>query len=59
MNKEQLMGIIRHVLTFVGGIVVAKGFADEALVLELIGGGTTLIGGIWSIVDKIKDTKKV
>jgi len=57
MKQEQIMGIIRHVLTFVGGIVVAKGFADETFVMELTGGIITLVGGIWSIVSKIKTEK--
>ena len=54
MNQEQVMGIVRHVLTFVGGIVVTKGYVDEAFVMEVTGGILTLIGGIWSIVTKIK-----
>jgi hypothetical protein len=54
MNKEQVLGIIRHTLTFVGGIVVMKGLVDEYMVTELIGGAITLIGAIWSIVVKNK-----
>ena len=46
------MGIIRHALTFVGGIVVMKGLVDESTVTEIIGGVITLTGAIWSIVDK-------
>ncbi len=52
MKIEQVMGIIRHILTFVGGVVVAKGLVDEALITEIIGGTLTLIGGIWSIISK-------
>lgn len=52
LTKEQVMGIIRHTLTFVGGIVVAKGLVDEATVTEIIGGVLTLTGAIWSIVAK-------
>ena len=52
LSKEQIMGIIRHALTFVGGIVVMKGYADESVVTEIIGGAMTLTGAIWSIVDK-------
>jgi hypothetical protein len=51
-TREQVLGIVRHVLTFAGGIVVAKGIADEATVTEVIGGVITLIGAIWSIVAK-------
>jgi hypothetical protein len=52
MIKEQVLGIIRHVFTFVGGIVIAKGLIDESLYTELIGGVMTLIGSIWSIASK-------
>jgi hypothetical protein len=52
MNKEQVLGLIRHILTFVGGIVLTKGLIDESLYTELVGGVTTLVGTIWSIVGK-------
>lgn len=52
LTKEQVLGIVRHTLTFVGGIVVAKGLIDEAIVSEIIGGVLTLTGAIWSIVAK-------
>jgi hypothetical protein len=52
LSKEQVLGIIRHTLTFVGGIVVMKGLVDDATVTEIIGGIMTLAGTIWSVVDK-------
>jgi hypothetical protein len=52
MNKEQVLGLLRHVLTFVGGIVIAKGLIDESLYTELVGGIATLVGTVWSIVSK-------
>ena len=54
MNKDQVLGILRHVLTFMGGFLVVRGIADESLVQELIGGLSTLVGAIWSIVAKKK-----
>lgn len=54
MNKETILGIVRHVLTFVGGIVVAKGLLDEGVVTAVIGGALTVVGAVWSVVDKIK-----
>jgi hypothetical protein len=54
MKKEVLLGIVRHVLTFGGGILVAKGLVEESLVQELGGSLVTLIGGIWSILQKKK-----
>ena len=52
LTKDQVLGIIRHTLTFIGGIVVAKGLVDESTVTEIIGGVLTLTGAIWSIVAK-------
>ena len=52
MNKEQIMGLVRHVLTFVGGIIVAKGLATDAMTSELIGGIMTVVGTSWSILSK-------
>ena len=52
ITREQFEGIIRHTLTFVGGILVMKGLVDEALVTEAIGGLVTLAGLIWSIAVK-------
>jgi hypothetical protein len=54
MTKEQVVGVIRHVFTFVGGILVIKGFIDESMVQELLGGVVALVGTVWSIVDKKK-----
>lgn len=52
LTKEQILGIIRHTLTFVGGILITKGLVDETTVTEIIGGVITLTGAIWSIVAK-------
>jgi len=43
-------GIIRHILTFVGGILVAKGLLSEELMLEAVGALTTIVGFIWSFL---------
>jgi hypothetical protein len=52
MSKEKILGIIRHTLTFVGGILVMKGLVDETIVSEIVGGVMTLTGTIWSVLDK-------
>ena len=54
MTKDQIFGVARHVLTFLGGFLIVKGYLDESLLNELIGGAITLAGTIWSIVDKNK-----
>jgi hypothetical protein len=54
LTKEQILGIVRHSITFIGGILVMKGLVDETLVTEIVGGAVTLAGAIWSIVAKNK-----
>lgn len=54
MKKEQVLGILRHSLTFLGGLLVMKGVVDETTATEIIGGVITLVGAIWSIVEKVK-----
>lgn len=52
MNKEQVLGIIRHILTAAGVILVYKGIVDDGTVLAVIGAVTSAVAGIWSLFDK-------
>jgi hypothetical protein len=54
LTQQQVLGIVRHTLTFGGGILVTKGLLDEGMVAEISGVVITLIGAIWSIVEKNK-----
>jgi len=51
MTKEQIQGIVRHALTFVGGILIMKGLATDSTVQELIGAAVTLVGDRWCVVN--------
>jgi len=55
LTKEQLLGIVRHTITFIGGILVMKGIVEDSMIQEILGGVTTLVGTIWSIVVKNKN----
>lgn len=52
MNKEQVFGLVRHVLTFVGGIAVAKGVLSDSTLVDAIGAVMTLVGVAWSMLSK-------
>jgi hypothetical protein len=52
MKREQILGLVRHSLTFIGGIYVMRGIIQEQLAQEIVGGIVTAIGGIWSVIDK-------
>lgn len=48
MTKDQLLGTVRHVLTFAAGIAVSKGYIDSETAMQIIGGAVALSGFIWS-----------
>jgi hypothetical protein len=54
MNQDQIFGIIRHVLTTLGGVAVTKGWVDEESALELTGLVMSAIGFVWSFWVKRK-----
>lgn len=54
ITKEQVLGIVRHALTFIGGAVVTKGLISESQLFEISGAIATLIGSVWSVIDKTK-----
>ena len=57
MNKDIILGLIRHLLTFAGGAIAAKGLASNDEITDLIGGIVTVVGVLWSIVHKYQAAK--
>ena len=56
MNKAKILGMVRHALTFGGGLVVGRGLVDEATMVQIIGAAMTLIGYAWSYYAPEKKT---
>lgn len=56
--NEKIKGLIRHILTFLGGYLVTSGLIDEATLTEVVGGVMTLIGFIWSFLSKTEKKEK-
>jgi hypothetical protein len=54
MKQEQILGIIRHVLTFGGGLLVMKGVVDDDVIQDVTGAIITFVGTLWSFIDKVK-----
>jgi len=52
ITKEQFLGIVRHGLTFVGAILIAKGQVDNGQWYEITGAAVSLISVVWSVLDK-------
>ena len=58
MVKEAIFGIIRHVLTTVGGAVVGSGYINSDEYSQGVGAVLTLVGIVWSVVNKKKAVAK-
>ena len=54
MTKEVWMGFVRHVLTMLGGVFIAKGWVTEAMWPELLGSVMVLVGFVASMMSKKK-----
>ena len=54
MTTEQILGIVRHILTALGGVLVTKGVVDEGTMTTAVGAIATLVGVVWSFLAKKK-----
>ena len=52
LSKEQVLGIVRHGLTFLGGILLIKGHVSEGQWYEISGAAMSFLSVVWSVVDK-------
>lgn len=56
--NEKIQGLLRHILTFVGGYLVTSGIIDEAILSEVVGAIITITGFVWSWIGKDKEKEK-
>lgn len=54
MSKEMVLGLARHLMTFGGGLLASKGYIDNGDVEMAVGAAVTLLGIVWSAIDKRK-----
>ena len=54
-----IAGLVRHLLTFGGGFLVAKGYLDNTLLEEGVAAVITIVGIVWSVVHKKKVEKEI
>lgn len=52
MSWEQISSILRHILTFGGGFVVAKGWIAADALPGIVGAIITIAGVAWGAVNK-------
>lgn len=49
MTADQFGGIVRHILTFGAGFIVAKGYVDASTATEIVASATALCITVWSM----------
>ena len=59
LMQSAIIALLRHLLTFIGGTLVAKGLLDATALQEIIGALITLISVGWMAVDKVKGKPEV
>jgi hypothetical protein len=52
MNWEQISSVLRHILTFGGGFIIAKGWISAEAMPGIIGAIITVGGVIWGMFNK-------
>jgi hypothetical protein len=58
MNTESILNFVRQVLTFIGGIFVAKGTITSETLTDVVTNLSTVIGGIIALVSTWWSLKK-
>jgi hypothetical protein len=53
MNQDQVTGIIRHLGTLLGGVLLARGNFDAATIQSVVGAIATIGGLAWSVMSKL------
>ena len=59
LMQSAIIALLRHLLTFIGGTLVAKGLLDATALTELIGAIITLVSTGWMLVSKYNKPTKV
>ena len=59
LMQSAIIALLRHLLTFIGGTLVAKGLLDATALQEIIGALITLLSVGWMAVEKVKGKPEV
>lgn len=54
MNKNEVYGVARAILSAAGGFVVARGWVDSETAVTLAGAIATIVAAVWSVKSKRK-----
>lgn len=53
MNKDLVLGLVRHALTLVGGLAVQYGYLTESMSVEAVGAVTSILSISWFVIGKL------
>lgn len=56
--KDIILGLVRHGVTTMGGVLVTAGYVDESGIQTLAGAAAVLVGAGLSVIDKKIKAKK-
>lgn len=59
MDNAVILGILRTVLAAAGGILVTKGYLDDATLQQVVGAVIAIIAAVWSVISKKSAAKTV
>ena len=59
LMQSAIIALLRHLLTFIGGTLVAKGLLDATALTEIIGAIITLVSTGWMLVSKYNKPTEV
>lgn len=59
LMQSAVIALLRHLLTFIGGTLVAKGILDATALTEIIGAIITLVSTGWMLVSKYNKPTEV
>jgi hypothetical protein len=54
--RTYFLPLLRHLLTFVGGTLAAKGLIDESSSVEIVGAVMSLVSVLWMTAEKKRFT---
>jgi len=49
MNQDQLISLLRQILLTFGGVLVGKGYVDDATMTMIVGGVVAIVTGLWGL----------
>lgn len=57
LTRQIAASLVRHFMTTMGGVLIAKGYADDASVQALTGGAVALVGVFAGLGNKVSLAK--